>query len=277
MNAISTPIARYLHAKGLRHLDSAVIRVFLQLLDKNPRTAVRWVLSDDVEAELVLQPTSCAAQANTNERTNENATTKTLAWVLAKGELPPIDGSLYLPHPLQFEDFVALLQKCTLSLLSPVAPCKPSPQPAPPKSPAVAPVSGGVAQAWHEIAAASNLTGAHRWRLKRWPPASLLCEQPQFRRLASFLAARHLSVADLVRQSNADWLICMEFVHLMDQHGLLELQIGDAQAPQAEPQDRANKPTEMRTIPNLIERLRLRLGMGGSKTAYEEGASHHKK
>jgi hypothetical protein len=269
-----TPVARCLLVNGLRHLDGAVIRVFLKLLDKNPRTPVRWALSDDVDAELVLQPTTCPPHVNTHT----NA--KNLAWVLAKGEAPPADGRPYLSHPLQFEDFVVLLQKCTFSTVPPLStltPVQPLPKPAAPKLPEAVPVNGSEVPAWHEIAAASELIGAHRWRLKRWPPSSLLCERPQFRRLASFLSTRYLSVADLVNQSNADWLICMEFVHLMDQHGLLNLQICEAQAPQAAPPDPANKPAEMRTIPNLIERLRLRLGMSSSKPASAEVLTLHKK
>lgn len=255
---------RRLHLHNLRHMDVAVVRVFLQLLDQGHGACpqIRWVLSEDDAADLVLLPPDDPQAADLTARTPASA------WVIGRNDPVPDGWIPSLRRPLQLEDFTDLLRQ--VSTTCPPAPDAPRPVPAPPE-PAAAPASGGTAV-------------VTCWRLRRWPPARALEPDPRLRRLAAFLSSRYLSVAELAAQSRIDSPTCASFIHTLEALDLLDRRVavgqadpGPVEAPQAgaqaapQPTPAPPPPTGARSVtrtgaglPGLLTRLRQHLGLVGS-------------
>lgn len=88
-------------------------------------------------------------------------------------------------------------------------------------------------------ATATGLPSERSYKLRRWPPQAVLTQDPQYRRLATFLSARSMTLPDLSRLSRVAPELCATFVTAVDHVGITEL-TWVARAPQ--PQQRQPAP-----------------------------------
>lgn len=108
-----------------------------------------------------------------------------------------------LPQPLQFEALMRALEHAE-HRIGPAAVCGPR--------------AAGALAAAPDIA-----TSGCRFKLRTWPPAGLMSDDRDNRRLASFLVAEGLDIATLARLSNVATERCLEFVARMAGAQLLEV------------------------------------------------------
>ena len=76
-----------------------------------------------------------------------------------------------------------------------------------------------------------------RYRLLRWPPASVLRDDADRIRMATLLSRRFLSVQELVSISRQSENICMDFIHMLQEASLLQTQAEAASNPSDSPSD----------------------------------------
>jgi hypothetical protein len=276
MSTSSPANTRTLRLHGLRNIDEAAVRIFLKLAHQQTRSV--WELSDAPEVDLLLV---AAAQAQEVQAIMQTA--KVVSWVVAREQQAPADGRHTLSRPLQLEAFYDLLRQCE--------PCA---------SPSAAAAAGAKAMPAPTQAPAPQLAQNTKYRLKRWPTAQCLGDSKHDARLASFLSARFLNLAELVQLSHVEADVCAAFVSRMQAQALLELRqeapatvVADMQVttllagaastasshptrstqpgPQASvrlverpthlPLPARTAGTALSTLPGLIGRLRERLGM----------------
>jgi len=277
---------RTLHLHGLRRVDVAVVEIFLKLTQLKTRCS--WQLVADLGAgvDLVLAPPQCPDLARVQ------ALSGVLVWVTARGQAALDDGRPHLQQPLQMEAFLELLHAAELqpARFTHSAPALPPlgagavPVSAPTSVPASAPVRQPASTAAQVLELKQGIDGAAKYRLKRWPCAQSLSCNRCYSRLASFLSARYLTLAELVMLSNVEWQHCAGFMNQMMGEGLLEArapQVGAQpsaamQAAQPASAPRARVAAGVRPqastcadapVPGLIGRLRERLGLGGMSMA----------
>lgn len=99
-----------------------------------------------------------------------------------------------------------------------------------------------------------------RLRLRRWPPRSLMHDDPKRIRLAAMLTRRPVTLAELVTLSGVPEAQCVAFLQLLQGVGLLETLRQPPVAIRRDAPAAAERatPTSMRT---LIHKLRLHLGL----------------
>ncbi|MDO5623249.1 MAG: hypothetical protein Q4G71_00995 [Pseudomonadota bacterium] len=109
-------------------------------------------------------------------------------------------------------------------------------------------------------AAATTAISPLRFKLRRWPPATLLRGDPNRIRMATLLSRRALNAAELASISQQPAHECQAFLQTLQTTGLVEVQQeAPASAPvQAAPVTVAAKPTFGR---GLISGIRRRLGL----------------
>jgi hypothetical protein len=172
----------------------------------------------------------------------------------------PFGDAMTLSAPLQLDEFIQVLQRVEARMAesmaadtAPVPLTLPGAWPQPPGGGAPRPV---------QAPGALSLTATYR--LKRWPPASVLGTHRYNARLASFLSARHLTPEQLSTLSNVDHPWCVAFLSTLQGLGLLDRK--DAaprpqQGPPAPaPAPRAAPVPAVRSA-NLLGRIRRRLGI----------------
>ncbi len=261
---------RTLHLRGLRRVDVAVVEIFLKLTQQQTRHSWRLVTDLGAGVDIVLAPPQCP------DLTDLHTLSSVLVWVTPRGQAVPNDGRPHLQQPLQMEAFLELLTTVELQPAR-LTHAVQAPQPL---SAAVAPASPAAQVA--ELK--QGIDGAAKYRLKRWPCAQSLSGNRCYSRLASFLSARYLTLAELVMLSNVEWQHCAGFMNQMMGEGLLEArapQVGAQpsaamQAAQPVSAPRARVVAGVRPqastcadapVPGLIGRLRERLGLGGMSMA----------
>jgi hypothetical protein len=237
-----------LHVVGLRNLDSAVIRVFLHLLEKNPSTLHRWVMHPQEPAHLVLtHPHECQAGAITRKGLP-------LAWVLARHEPAPQDGRPVLRRPLQLEDFITLLKHSTAEAVID----NPSPNhPTATRSTTGTFVPAEAHTSRHPPEDLS--TWAVVLKLHRWPPELVLNANPSFRRLAVFLLNQPITPRELAQRSGVPWNACAAFLGAMHHLNALEIRPVPRQAALLAPATQPGTPGN--ALLNILGRMRQRLGL----------------
>ena len=195
--------------------DETTMRIFLNFAQS--RTARRWALGPVSQADLLLLPLGAAAPRL--ERLPR------LGWVTDRRGATDADPSV-LERPYQLDQLVALLQATELAADTPAAaddpglilPCDehlyadtapmamdeavppappaarskaPAAPPTPPAAQPTAPPASGRTETAPDTAPGPAL------RLSRWPEASSLTAHRYLPRLASFLSARDLTLAQL--------------------------------------------------------------------------------
>ena len=110
----------------------------------------------------------------------------------------------------------------------------------------------------------SEPAGMAPMRMLRWPPAALLTTAPRIR-LATLMAGKPLTIAELQQRSNENIAVCTAFFEDLKQLGLL--------VPAGSVRPLSTAPTKSAVItapqrvkkspvqPSLIERIRMRLGL----------------
>ncbi len=205
MSIPSPAKTRTLRLHGLRNIDEAAVRIFLKLAHQ--QTHWVWELSDAPEVDLLL------VAAHAQEVQPLIQTARVVSWVVAREQQAPADGRHTLSRPLQLEAFYDLLRQCE--------PCA---------SPSAAAAAGAKPASAPTQAPAPQLAQNTKYRLKRWPTAQCLGSSKHDARLASFLSARFLNLAELVQLSHVEADACATFVSRMQRQSLLELR---QEAPQA--------------------------------------------
>lgn len=232
-----------LHLLGLRHLDGAILRVFLQLLEQNHQTRCHWVLNETVSPDLVLAPPQ-----NMQARQIRDAGIYT-AWVVAHNETAPADGRPVLRRPLQMEDLLRILESASIYSHPPTAPQKPAEE-----LPTLFPSAGLGPES-------SSLIHLHGW-----PPAPLLAMHPSFGSLASLLLGQFLTPHELVARSEVPWEVCSDFLDAVYSLGYLDIDANHIAAHPSGPAGlfalRHNHPAhpDGHFLHGLLGRLRHRIG-----------------
>ena len=133
--------------------------------------------------------------------------------------------------------------------------------------PAAAPASRGAAEAQAAPALDPTLAGV-RLKLRRWPPATMLRNDPQRIRMATLLSRRPLQVEELASISGRPLDECQTFVRNLQAVGLVNVQASPPEsslAPQAgaEPAvaHHTHTPPRARFAAGLIGSIRKRLGL----------------
>jgi hypothetical protein len=102
-----------------------------------------------------------------------------------------------------------------------------------------------------------------RLRLRRWPPAAMLCAHRYNVRLASFMSGRHIGLEELVQLSNVDQPLCEQFLVALRDADLLDIALPEAGSPWlpmlAAPA--AASPGRGAADNGLFSRIRSRLGL----------------
>jgi len=99
-------------------------------------------------------------------------------------------------------------------------------------------------------------------RLRRWPPAVVLDAHRYNLRLASFLSGRALRLDELIRWSNVARPQCEEFLLALSNAGLLEVRTADEPSPPLLSTKRTPSRVPVAAERGLLDRIRLRLGLG---------------
>lgn len=219
--------------RALRNIDHATIRVFLRLSNSGGRTQYTWdayVCNDESspKPDLVI-----LSQPEHGALSPPPAPLPVM--VLKHAQQPaPHWPHHALTRPLQFEEFIDVLQAIESTLQSP------------PPTPATVD--------YHD---------AHlQYKLTAWPSSSILTRHPQFSRLAAFLRSRFLGLDELMRTSRCDERTVLLFLSTL--HDLHLLQVQHQVIPTSAPiQTLVSTPPAGRIL-GVIERLRRKMGLGGT-------------
>jgi len=211
----------------------------------------RWLVTDNSDAKLYVFG-------------GESAPTMPASLDQAPALIRVVDGGTeveageqVLVRPIQFEAFVEAMVRAEAAWSGPPA-LQPPPAPEP-----------GVVPAPDAVSADAAVQHGAAVRLRRWPRADMLGQSRYGVRMASFLSARHLSVADLAELSNVEPAECARFVALLAEAGLLKSAEPVAPKPAA-PVPEAAQPAEPPAVVaaasaekrSLLGRLRNKLGLG---------------
>lgn len=98
---------------------------------------------------------------------------------------------------------------------------------------------------------------AGRYRLRHWPPVAALRDDPRRVRMASLLARRSLTLAELANLSAQPGDVCLRFVRSLESRGLIDV-LDDAGLPM--PPRPRRRATFAHTV---LDGLRRRFGWGG--------------
>lgn len=232
----STRSSCNLHLLGLRHLDGAVLRVFMQILEQNHQTQAHWAINDSAPPDLVL-----AHPHNPQARKIRDAGIATV-WVVGPEEPDPDDGRPFLRRPLQIDKVRHVLESI---------------HPAPGNledCPTLFPSTG---------LAFSSTARVH---LQGWPPAALLAMHPDFERLAGLLFSHYLTPQELTARSRLDWEVCSDFLDAVHSLGQLDILAppGAPTAPHAKrerPGLHASADSAHPLLHHWVGRLRHRFGL----------------
>jgi len=111
-----------------------------------------------------------------------------------------------------------------------------------------------------ESRAVTTQAGGTRFKLRRWPSAALLQNDPQRIRLATLLSRRALAAHELARISRLPAEQCQAFVDSLQQTGLIEVVRVEAAAAKRKPAPSA--PVLARPLAGgLIDGIRRRFGL----------------
>ena len=110
-----------------------------------------------------------------------------------------------------------------------------------------------------ESRAVTTQAGGTRFKLRRWPSAALLKNDPHRIRLATLLSRRALGAHELAHISRLPAQQCQDFVDTLQQTGLIEVERGDAIVV---PRKTSAAPVVARPLASgLIGGIRRRLGL----------------
>ena len=110
-------------------------------------------------------------------------------------------------------------------------------------------------------AAATPRAAGPRFRLRRWPTAAVLQNDPQRIRLATLLSRRALGAHELARLSRLPAAQCQAFVDTLRQTGLIEVERGEAAAVPRTAQPAAAPALPRPLAGGLIDGIRRRFGL----------------
>lgn len=123
-------------------------------------------------------------------------------------------------------------------------------------------LQGDLLQLLPRPAARSSRVGAQssgtRYRLRRWPSAALLKNDPHRIRLATLLSRRALGTRELSHISRLPKDLCVDFVDTLHQTGLIEVERTPAATPRQAP---AAAAVSRPLASGLIDGIRRRLGL----------------
>ena len=247
MNTPATPPQLVLRLDGLRPMDEAVIRVFLQHVGTH---LSQWVVSNTAQtADLLLH--SYPADGG---KPSTTPNTRCEAWVAHAHADVPHPAAMVLRRPLQLESFAELLTCVTQQLC---APSRPS---------ALIPLTASAAHHFQaesfahapEVDHAADLSHPQLvFKLRRWPGAQLLAQHTQLIRITGWLIAQHISLQQLVRQGGASPQLCLTLLEALHRHGLLDIRMNHTTPATVV----AHSPSHAPASAGIIGRLRQRLGI----------------
>lgn len=211
MNTPAKPKLR-LRLDDVDEADADKVSAFLRI--GQSRLRADWAVVTEGSAHVVLAGNDRAAEA-TIPREPPLAILRMVDRLLANREA----GAL--ARPLQYEALIEALLAVEALALS---------EDAPPNVPAgaalavLAPVrTRKLATPVRSIKKAAKFAPDSAFRLKRWPPASVLGAHRYYTRLASFLSTRPVSLDELVRLSNVAPHQCEGFLIALAATGLLDI------------------------------------------------------
>jgi hypothetical protein len=218
-----------LGVQGLAPPEAGLVRALMVLLARNTE-GFRWVLVQHPPFEALIVGEDLAGRSRFAPEDHATAV------VAGLDEPPPgMPAARVLARPLRQEQLAAWLAEVQ-------------------HRPALQPGTGSPGQ--------SAPREPQRVRLRRWPPRSLVHDDPKRIRLAAMLTRRHLSLPELVTLSGVPEAQCTVFLHVLQGIGVLETlrtaQPAAGSAPAAPGGRVASTP-----VRTLIRRLRLHLGMEG--------------
>lgn len=244
-----------LNVDGLSNADAARVQAFLPYC--TGRTRCRWQLAPAGDlGHAVLVDVDEPATISEAHRVPGG-----IVRVHRHGASRALSGDpMGLSSPLQLEEFIQVLQRVEARMAR-TAVMTPAAAPLLPTAAAWSPPRGGDSPPRSAQAPGSlSLTAAYR--LKRWPPVSVLSMHRYNARLASFLSARHLTPRQLSTFSNVDSAWCIEFLAALQGIGLLDRQEVVAHPLRASPLPmRHAEPVTVHRSANLLGRIRRRLGI----------------
>jgi hypothetical protein len=230
---------------GLSQADARRLEVFLVV--RSDRLRQQWHIVSEGPVDVYLhdadEPPTIPGSL---ERTPHQVR------VMDERHAEPGDLSV-LRRPLQYEAFIDILAAIEQQLPGPAMQV---PASAAPAGPAAAAQLAPAPLAAAPLAASA---GAMRFRLRRWPGASLLDSIHQGLRMASFITVRYLTVDELSSLSGVDREGCSTFLDTMMDNELLRaepVQATGAAAPAAAPRAAAARPDRA-----LLTSLRAKLGI----------------
>lgn len=254
MNDPSLVPAR-LNVDGLCNADAARVQAFLPYCVG--RTRCRWQLAPAGDL-------GHAVFADVDEPATISGAHRVpggIVRVHRQGAARALSGDpMGLSSPLQLEEFIQVLQRVEARMAR-AAVMTPAAAPFMPTAAAWSPPRGDDRSPPPAQAPGSlSLTAAYR--LKRWPPVSMLNTHRYNARLASFLSARHLTPRQLSTFSNVDSAWCVEFLSALQGIDLLDRQEAVAHPLRASSMPtRHAEPVPAHRSANLLGRIRRRLGI----------------
>jgi hypothetical protein len=197
---------------GVLGLSSAEVQLLRTILRLSNQINTHWQLVDPPQGALDLQLVSVEYAELHPLQIPKNGACLCLP-VLARGV--PAKGALELERPLKAEAFILCLSTAKRLIIAgwevnaKINTKKSVPSN---KSVSAAPIAA-------PIAALPLRDG--KFKLTRWPPQSLLLQQPHWTRMAIFLLHQPLGAADLSRLSRRPEAACMDLLQVLDAQGLL--------------------------------------------------------
>ncbi len=212
---------------GVLGLSSAEVQLLRTILRLSNQINTHWQLVDPPQGALDLQLVSVEYAELYPLQIPKNGAGLCLP-VLARGV--PAKGALELERPLKAEAFILCLSTAKRLIVAAVEVNSKI------NAKKIIPSNRSVSSA--PIAALPLRDG--KFKLTRWPPQSLLSQQPHWTRMAIFLLHQPLGAADLSRLSRRPEAACKDLLQVLDAQGLLVHSV--AQPLPLQKEDRVAKP-----------------------------------
>ncbi len=245
----SDPQPRRILLAGLSETDARRLEVFLVV--RSDRLRHEWQIVTEGPVDVYLHgadeaPTSPGSLDRTPHQVR----------VIDDAQRADPDDLHVLCRPLQYEAFINVLAAAEQQMQrhASAAALAPAFKPRALAARFAAPADAAVA-----LAPSAMPLETTRFRLRRWPGASLLDAIHQGMRLASFITVRHLTLDELSQLSGVDRDGCRTFLTAMMQADLLRAEpIASEPSPAARPTHAA---TAARPDRALLSSLRTKLGI----------------
>lgn len=249
-------------AQQLSDPDIARISTFLRV--GGDRLQSEWVIVFDGDADLLLlgneEPDTVPGMLD-----NPMAT---LRIVEPSQQLPGSRDQIV--RPLQYEPLIEALEAAERKILSTLEAIAEVKEVAAAAAQAVE-IDDGIAMRKPQtpapfLADALSLAPGASFKLRRWPPASVLQRHRYCVRLASFLSARHVPLDELARLSNVDLRQCEDFVAKLIAVGILDVKLPNTSRPAVPSRPVPVSSPSLATRPatpgiGLLHRVRRSLGI----------------